>query len=110
MAIMAMMVVSGESVMRSVNVAELRDHLSAYIRFAKKGEEIVIRERNLPVAKLVPFEAGDATEEELLLVAEGKMRLPRKPMNVEEFLKLPIPRVKGNAGTEALLKDREESL
>lgn len=41
--------------MRSVNVAELKNRLSKYLRFAKACEEVVIRDRNLPVAKLVPF-------------------------------------------------------
>ncbi len=41
--------------MRSVNIAELKNRLSRYLTFAKGGEEIIIRDRNLPVAKLVPF-------------------------------------------------------
>ncbi len=43
--------------MRSVNIAELKNRLSAYITFAKAGEEVIIRDRNRPVAKLVPFVA-----------------------------------------------------
>jgi antitoxin (DNA-binding transcriptional repressor) of toxin-antitoxin stability system len=38
--------------MRSVNVAELKNRLSKYLSFAKGGEEVVIRDRKLPVAKL----------------------------------------------------------
>jgi len=94
--------------MRTVSVAELKNQLSKYLGLAKAGEEVIIRSRRLPVAKLVPFEAGDATEEELRLVAEGKMRLPTHTLDVEEFLKMPMPRVKGNAATQALLKEREE--
>ncbi len=45
--------------MRSVNIAELKNRLSRYLTFAKGGEEIIIRDRNLPVAKLVPF-SGEA--------------------------------------------------
>ena len=63
--------------MRSVNVAELKNRLSKYITFAKGGEEVVIRDRNLPVAMLVPFSAEDADDQDLLLVAAGKLRLPR---------------------------------
>ena len=95
---------------RSVNVAELKNRLSKYLSFAKNGEEIVIRDRNLPVAKLVPFSSDDASEEELLLVAAGKMRLPEKPLNVDELLKIPTGTVSGNQATQALLDDREESL
>jgi antitoxin (DNA-binding transcriptional repressor) of toxin-antitoxin stability system len=41
--------------MQSVNVAKLKNQLSKYLTFAKGGEEIAIRDRNLPGAKLVPF-------------------------------------------------------
>lgn len=96
--------------MRSVNVAELKNSLSKYLRFAKRGEEIIIRERNLPVAKLVPFSAEDASEEELRLVAEGKMRLPQIRLDLDEFFKMPIGRVAGNKGIEAIIADREEGM
>ena len=36
--------------MVSVNVAELKNRLSKYLTFVKGGEEIVIWNRNLPVA------------------------------------------------------------
>ena len=48
--------------MSSVNIAELKNRLSTYVTFARGGEEIIIRDRNLPVAKLIPFSAGDAGE------------------------------------------------
>ncbi len=51
--------------MKTVNIAELKNRLSTYVRFARNGEEIVIRDRNMPVAKIVPFVPGNASEEEL---------------------------------------------
>ena len=36
--------------MRSVNIAKLKNNLSKYLRLAKGGEEIIIRDQNLPVA------------------------------------------------------------
>jgi prevent-host-death family protein len=74
--------------MRGVNVATLKNQLSKYLTFAKAGEEVIIRERNLPVAKLVPFSAEDADEQELRLVAEGRLRLPTARLNLREFLKM----------------------
>ena len=74
--------------MRSVNVAELKNKLSKYLTFARGGEEVVIRDRNLPVAKLVPFCSDEASEEELLLVGAGKMRMPKSPIKVDELLKI----------------------
>ncbi len=95
--------------MVSVNVAELKNRLSKYLTFVKGGEEIVIRDRNLPVAKLVPFAADESSEGELLLVASGKMRLPKAPLKVADLLKIRTGRVAGNDGVEALLDEREES-
>lgn len=96
--------------MRSVNVAELKNQLSKYLTFAKSGEEIIIRDRNLPVAKLVPFAAEEASEEELLLVAAGKMRLPKNSIRVDELLRIPTGRVSGNKAVQVLLDERAEGL
>jgi prevent-host-death family protein len=96
--------------MRSVNVAELKNRLSKYLTFAKAGEEIVIRDRNLPVAKLVPFSSQEASEEELLLVAAGRMRIAKSPVKVDELLKIPTGTVAASGGIQALLDDRAEGL
>ncbi|SPF32027.1 hypothetical protein SBA4_1080018 [Candidatus Sulfopaludibacter sp. SbA4] len=39
-----------------VGIAELKAHLSEYVRAAQKGKEIIIRDRDTPIAKLVPIE------------------------------------------------------
>ena len=96
--------------MRTVNIAELKNQLSKYLTFAKGGEEIVIRERNLPVAKLVPFSSEEGTEEELLLVAAGKMRLPQSSIDLEKALKIPTGRLLAREGTRVLIEERERSL
>lgn len=71
--------------MKSVNIAELKNRLSAYIQQVRAGEEFVICDRNLPVAKLVPLSATDTSAEELALVASGQLRLPEKPLDEEAF-------------------------
>jgi antitoxin (DNA-binding transcriptional repressor) of toxin-antitoxin stability system len=96
--------------MRSVNVAELKDQLSKYLTFAKGGEEIVIRDRNLPVAKLVPFSGEGADEQELKLVAAGKLRLPKVRLDVKQLLRISTGRVAGNKAIQAIVADREEKL
>jgi antitoxin (DNA-binding transcriptional repressor) of toxin-antitoxin stability system len=94
--------------MRSVNVAVLKDQLSKYLKFAKGGEEVVIRDRNLPVAKLVPFSTEGADEQELKLVAAGKLRLPKARLDVKQLLKISTGRVAGNKAMQAVAADREE--
>jgi len=94
--------------MRTVNVAELKNQLSKYLRFAKSGEEVVIRDRNLPIAKLIPFTAADASDDDLELVAAGKMRLPQAKVSLRQLLKIQTGTVQGNRAVEALLADRDE--
>jgi prevent-host-death family protein len=96
--------------MRSVTVAELKNQLSKYLKFVKQGEEVIIRDRNLPMAKLVPFLAGDADDEELILVAAGKMRLPTARLDLRKLWKIPTGSVKGNKAIQAVIDDREEQL
>jgi antitoxin (DNA-binding transcriptional repressor) of toxin-antitoxin stability system len=105
--LMAIIAMRAES-MRTVNVAKLKDQLSKYLTFAKAGEEVVIRDRNLPVAKLVPFPAGEADAQELKLVAAGKLRLPAARLDIEALSKVPTGRVKRHKAIRALLADREE--
>jgi prevent-host-death family protein len=105
---MAIIAMTGGA-MVSVNVAELKNRLSKYLTFVKGGEEIVIRDRNLPVAKLVPFSADESSEEELLLVAAGKMRLPKSGVKVGDLLKIPTGKVAGSEGIQALLDEREKT-
>ena len=94
--------------MRSVNVAKLKDQLSKYLTFAKDGEEVVIRDRNLPVAKLVPFSAEGVDDQELTLVAAGKLRLPQAQLDVKKLLKIPTGTVKGSKAIQAIVSERKE--
>jgi prevent-host-death family protein len=97
--------------MRSVNIAELKNRLSTYITYAKAGETIVIRDRNTPVAHLVPLPLDQrVSQEERELVAAGILRLGKRPWaeSFEELCRMPIAKVEGNALTQALLDEREE--
>jgi prevent-host-death family protein len=64
--------------MRSVNIAELKARLSAHIRRVREGEEIVICERNQPVARIIPCPVENYSEQEKRLIARGVLRPPLK--------------------------------
>jgi antitoxin (DNA-binding transcriptional repressor) of toxin-antitoxin stability system len=107
--LMAIIAMKTGEVVRTVNVAKLKDQLSKYLTFAKSGEEVVIRDRSLPVAKLVPFLAEGADAEELKLVAAGKLRLPKMRLDLKELFKVPTGTVKGNKAIRAVTAEREEA-
>jgi prevent-host-death family protein len=71
--------------MRSVNIAELKNQLSAYLHRVRAGEELLVRDRNIPIAKIIPLQEQDAEGDELSLVAAGQMTLPKKPFRDERF-------------------------
>src|SRR2546429_500474 len=89
--------------MRSVNVAELKNRLSKYLTFAKAGEEVVIRDRNLPVAKLVPFSAEGADDQELVLVAAGEMCLPQRRLALKGLFQSSTGRGCGEEASQTVL-------
>ena len=68
-----------------VNIAELKDRLSSFLHRVRAGEELVIRDRNLPIAKIVPLHDESEDPEELSLVASGHMTLPTQPLDQEQF-------------------------
>jgi prevent-host-death family protein len=55
----------------TTNVAQMKAKLSEYLRQVKSGGEVVITERGIPVARLVPLGADErrATREERLIRA-----------------------------------------
>lgn len=64
--------------MRSVNLAALKAKLSAHLEYVKTGEEVVVCERNKPIARIVPIHIDDQEEHEKELIARGVMTPPKK--------------------------------
>jgi antitoxin (DNA-binding transcriptional repressor) of toxin-antitoxin stability system len=76
--------------MRTAKISELKAKLSAHIEFVKNGEEVLIFDRNTPVARLIaagPVEAEDAQMRRL--IAKGILS-PAKMVRPDGF-KLPKP-------------------
>lgn len=83
--------------MKDVKVAELKAKLSEYLRFVRKGNEVIVYDRNDPIARVVPYTASGA-----LVVREA----------VKKYATLgdiPIPALEKELGfdpVEVLLADR----
>jgi len=94
--------------MRTVNIADLKNNLSAWLEQVRNGEELVVKDRNTPIARLMPLAAGDQLDlEEESLVAAGLMRLPLEK-KTNDFLDLPAPEVSLDAIRAAIQAERDE--
>jgi prevent-host-death family protein len=43
---------------RSVKISELKNHLSEHLRAVEAGDEIVVTDRDRPIARIVPIESA----------------------------------------------------
>jgi prevent-host-death family protein len=65
--------------MKTVNVAKLKNELSAYLGYVRKGEEVLVKDRNTPIARIVPLGSFEKEDGELLsLAAAGVVKLPTR--------------------------------
>jgi prevent-host-death family protein len=47
--------------MKAVKIAELKDRLSEHLRAVERGAEVVVTDRDRPIARIVPFSGGQPT-------------------------------------------------
>jgi len=94
--------------MRTANIGTLKNQLSAYLRYVRNGEEVIVCDRNVPVARILPFvpaaEDEDYAAEEARLIAAGIMTPPKDPtpMDWDAFFALPTGNVSEEAMREAI--------
>lgn len=94
--------------MRSVNIADLKNNLNTYLDQVRQGEEILIKDRQQPIARIVPLTmARHIDAEERALAAAGKLR-PRKQLLPDSFWSSPAPRVSLQRAVAAVVADRDE--
>jgi prevent-host-death family protein len=94
--------------MRTVNIADLKNNLSAHLERVRAGEELLVKDRNRPIARLVPLASSeDLDSEEIELAAAGLVRLPTKNLP-DSFWKMPAPRVSFEDAVSAVTSERDE--
>jgi prevent-host-death family protein len=84
--------------MRNINISDLKAQLSAHIQRVRRGEEVLVCDRNKPVARIVPIRLEDRSEQEQRLVARGALTPPlkRRPASVS------WPEPPGNVSDEVM--------
>ncbi len=94
--------------MRTVNIADLKNNLSRYLNEVKQGEEVLVRDRNTPVAKIVPIVAATEDEELLALAAKGLISLPADEGFPKDFFTQPLPHV-GDIDVVKMLREERDA-
>lgn len=94
--------------MKTVGVAKLKANLSRYLNQAKSGQEVVVTERGLPVAKLVPLRAAERLDSRRTRLAKAGL-LQLGSGRIPAFLFKPPKGPRAGTGVlRALLEERDE--
>jgi prevent-host-death family protein len=95
--------------MSTVGIKELKNRLTHYLRQAKMGEEIVVTERDRPIALIQKIDAArePASIEARLAKAasEGWLTLPRGPRKLTRIRKV---KVHDASAAKAISEERED--
>jgi prevent-host-death family protein len=87
-----------------VGVRELRADLSKWLARVEAGEEVVITDRDRPVARLVRYRRRSGLDD---MIARGIIRMPTKPKQSAAELKKHM--IKGDFSlSDLVIKEREE--
>jgi len=86
--------------MRKVNIGDLKARLSEHIQLVRDGEEVLVCDRNKPVARIVPCSANDQSDRERRLIARGVLAPPLK----RRRLPASWPKPPGNIPDEMMKK------
>ena len=90
------------------SISKAKNQLSALIKRVQGGEPVVITDRGVPVAKLVPVRLGTGVPHRILgLAQQGLVRLPEETPETGWLDDLPWPTVAaGQSPVDLLLEER----
>lgn len=96
--------------MKSESISNAKNRLSALIKRVQGGEPVLITDRGVPVAKLVPVRLGTGVPARVLSLAQlGLARLPEQTPDAT-WLDLPWPDLEpGPSPVDLLLDERRET-
>ena len=93
---------------RTVGIAELKNRLSAHLNQVKDGEEIVVRDGKVPVARIIPLRNDDYNADRLKLAAQVRLRFGTGVPLENSFWSLPAPKISMKHIVKAIDAERNE--
>lgn len=94
--------------MKKARISELRDRLSYYLRIVRRGEPVLVCDRDRVIARIEPIgSSGSRDEDDAIadLERRGVIRRPDRKLPEDWFRRRPVVGVDVVA---ALLEEREE--
>ena len=88
-----------------MNISNLKARLSDHIQFVKDGEEVLVCDRDKPLARIVPCHLTGHSEQEQRLVARGALSPPLKK---RRSASVSWPEPPGNVSDEVMEQLRQE--
>jgi len=77
--------------MKTVKISELKANLSAHLRLVSSGEEVLVCDRNRPVARIVPVVQPELMTRRERLIAKGIASGPTRPPGESRYIPNPAP-------------------
>jgi len=88
--------------MKAINTAELKNHLSRYLRAVRRGERFIVLDRKDPIAELGPVPQGEGSPWERLA------RQGRLVLGSQRWKNLKITRLEREVPIQQLLREVRE--
>jgi prevent-host-death family protein len=95
--------------MKTATISHAKNHLSELLAGVKRGESVLILERDRPIARIVPVEPSEREDDERLAALERRGIIRRAAKPPRKTLPPPIDWPEGDSLLDALLRDREEA-
>lgn len=94
---------------RTATVVDLKARLSEHLRLVKAGHEVVITERNVPVARLVPLDDKERKSTRRLRLTRSGVLKPGSGKMPAALKRPPAGPAEGPSVVDALLAERESA-
>ncbi len=93
---------------RAVSVVELKAKLSEHLRQVKSGHELIVTERGIPVARMLPLDDGERQSTRRLRLTRSGALKPGRGKLPAALRRPPVESQDGEAVVDALLAERHD--
>ena len=93
---------------RTASVVELKAKLSEHLRQVKSGHELIVTERGIPVARMLPLDDGERRSTRRLRLTRSGALKPGRGKMPAALKRPPQGAAVGSAVVDALLAERRD--